>query len=93
MDMYKNDWAKIAAWTFGAWSLMIPIAAGIIVSYQNKIIESQDKYRTELAQLRVDLLTQNNAIGIQVAGILARQLEVMRRVDLLEEHHLTGEYK
>lgn len=31
------DWAKIAAWCFGSWALLVPIAAGIIASGQDRI--------------------------------------------------------
>lgn len=47
------NWAKVAAWTFGVWAMMVPISASIIGYYQRQTIERQDAIRSEITALRL----------------------------------------
>ena len=84
----RTDWSRIAAWVFGVWSLMLPLSAGIVAHYQSRIVASQETYRAEIMALRVEVMQQNSLQAEQIAGIIARQMEVMRRLDDLEDGRL-----
>lgn len=88
MDEEHTNWTKVAAWVFGVWSVMLPLSAAVIGYYQNRIAESTEGYRREIAQLRLDVLSANSAQNETISAILSRQMEVMRRVEVLERRHL-----
>lgn len=85
-----SDWPRIAAWVFGIWSLMVPLSAAIIVSAQNRAIDNQEKIRLELTALRAEVLQMNGLSASNIAAITTRQMDIMRRVDLLEQRHLAN---
>ena len=74
----RADWSKIAAWTFGLWALMIPLATSIIVSGQNKIL-------AEIQGYRVESLQKDSVQDTQIATIGANQAIVLRWKERLEQ--------
>jgi len=79
----KTDWTRIAAWTFGAWAVMVPLAASIIVSGQNKILSEIQSYRLESMQ-------KDSAQDSTIATLTANQIAVLlwkARLEAKEENH------
>ena len=66
----RADWSRIAAWTFGLWALMIPLATSIIVSGQNKILAEVQSYRIEMLQ-------KDSIQDSQIATVTANQIAVL----------------
>ena len=79
----RADWSRIAAWTFGLWALMIPLATSIIVSGQNKILAEVQSYRIETLQ-------KDSAQDSQIAALATNQAAVLQwkaRVEAAREDH------
>ena len=83
----QSDWPKIAAWCFGIWSLMVPLSASIIVSYQSTTIQNQERIRNEIAAFRAEVLTLNATNAERISVIATKQVDVMRRLDVVEREH------
>ena len=45
MEDHNHDWAQIAAWVFGLWSVMIPIGIGMVKSAVRDIVDAQNKFQ------------------------------------------------
>lgn len=80
----KSDWPRIAAWCFGIWSIMLPLSAGIVVSFQSRLEDNQDKIRDEIVGLRSEVLLQNAAQTDRITTISVRQQDVIRRLEQVE---------
>jgi hypothetical protein len=74
----KANWAMIAAWTFGSWALLVPLAAGIVVSGQNQTLANQEKILTQIAALREDTMEKNATQDAQLATLTANQAMVLQ---------------
>ena len=74
----RADWSRIAAWTFGSWALLVPLAAAIVISGQNQQIANQEKILTQMAQLRYEFLERNSAQDAQIATLTANQIVVLQ---------------
>jgi hypothetical protein len=88
MNREETNWSRVAAWVFGIWSIMLPISAGIVSYYQNQIATNTNEYRKELVTLRLEVMQTNMDQNSQITGILARQMEVVRRLEIIERTHL-----
>ena len=79
----RADWSRIAAWTFGAWAIMVPLAASIIVSGQNKIL-------SEIQSYRIETLQKDSVQDSQIAALATNQAAVLQwkaRVEAAKEDH------
>ena len=77
----KTDWTRIAAWTFGAWAIMVPLAASIIVSGQNKIL-------SEIQSYRLESMVKDSSQDSTIATLTANQVMVLMwkaRLEAAEE--------
>ena len=77
----KTDWTRIAAWTFGAWAIMVPLAASIIVSGQNKIL-------SEIQSYRLESMAKDSSQDSTIATLTAYQVMVLMwkaRLEAAEE--------
>ena len=79
----RADWSRIAAWTFGLWALMIPLATSIIVSGQNKILAEVQSYRIETLQKDSTQDSQISALATNQAAVL----QWKARVEAAREDH------
>ena len=73
----RADWSRIAAWTFGSWALLVPIAAAIVIAGQNQQLENQERILTQMSQLRYEFLERNGVQDAQIAAITANQTAVL----------------
>jgi hypothetical protein len=89
MEEKETNWPKVAAWVFGIWSVMLPLSAGVIGYYQNRIADSTEKYRNDLVQLRLEVMASQTKHSEEIAGIMVRDMELARRVDQLERKHFS----
>jgi hypothetical protein len=81
----KSDWPRIAAWCFGIWSIMVPLSAAIIVNFQARAIDNQERIKDQINGLRSEVLMMNSNTAEKVAIIASKQVEVIRRLDRLED--------
>ena len=88
MDKEKDpsDWPRIAAWCFGIWSLMVPLAAAVIVNFQSRLEDNQDKIKEQLTSLRSEMLLTAAAQADRITTISVRQQDVTRRLEYIERH-------
>jgi hypothetical protein len=86
MDEQRSDWPRIAAWCFGIWSLMLPLSAGVIVSFQSRLEDNQDRMREQITALRSEVMLQNSAQSDRITTISVRQQDVIRRLEAMERH-------
>ena len=84
----KADWAKIAAWTFGSWAVLVPLAAGIVIAGQNQQIANQEKILTQLNQLRYDFMEKNSEQDRTLATLAANQVVVLQWKARMEAEEL-----
>jgi hypothetical protein len=80
----QTNWSQVAAWTFGAWALLVPLSASIIVTYQQRSIDRQEQIQTQIAALRAEFLKVNADVMIEVAKVNAEHEDIKRRVDRIE---------
>ena len=81
-----SDWPRIAAWSFGIWSLMVPLAAAVIVNFQSRLEDNQDKIKEQLTSLRSEMLLTAAAQADRITTISVRQQDVTRRLEYIERH-------
>jgi hypothetical protein len=87
VDEQKSDWPRIAAWCFGIWSLMLPLSAGVIVAFQSRLEDNQDRLREQIVALRSEVIVQNSAHSDRITTISVRQQDVIRRLEAVERDH------
>lgn len=89
MEEKEANWPRVAAWVFGVWSVMLPLSAGIIGYYQNRIADSTEKYRNDLVQLRLEVMSAHTKHSEEIAAIMVRDIDLSRRVEQLERKHFS----
>ena len=87
-EQKQSDWPRIAAWCFGIWSLMVPLSAAVIVNFQSRIEENQEKIREQITGLRSEVLMNNAMQSDRITTISVRQQDVIRRLEQVER--ITG---
>jgi len=85
-ELQRSDWPRIAAWCFGVWSIMLPLSAGVIVSFQSRLEDNQDRIKDQIVSLRSEVLLQNAAQSDRITTISVRQQDVIRRLEEIERH-------
>lgn len=67
-------WQKAAAFTFGLWAIMLPIAAGLVISSVGRFTDRFDAYVLAMEK-RVTLLEERQARVLQILEQHNRRLD------------------
>ena len=79
-EQQETNWARIAAWVFGCWAVMIPVGVLMVRAGMSDLVTAQK-------EMQIAFNTYAIANERRITQLEERQLVVLHRLGKVEERH------